>query len=52
MITEKQYSVIIVAGGKGYRAGGELPKQFMTVGGKPMLMHTIQIGRASCRERV
>lgn len=42
MIPEKKYSVIIVAGGKGYRAGGELPKQFLKVGGKPMLMHTIQ----------
>ena len=42
MIPEKKYSVIIVAGGKGYRAGGELPKQFLSIGGKPMLMHTIQ----------
>lgn len=42
MIPERNYSVIIVAGGKGYRAGGELPKQFLTIGGKPMLMHTIQ----------
>lgn len=42
MISDKKQSVVIVAGGKGFRAGGELPKQFMTVGGKPMLMHTIQ----------
>lgn len=42
MIPERKYSVIIVAGGKGYRAGGEIPKQFLKVGGKPMLMHTIQ----------
>lgn len=34
--------IIIVAGGKGLRMGGEIPKQFMTVGGKPILMRTIQ----------
>ncbi|GHU62974.1 2-C-methyl-D-erythritol 4-phosphate cytidylyltransferase [Bacteroidia bacterium] len=34
--------VIVVAGGKGLRMGGDLPKQFMPVCGKPVLMHTIQ----------
>ena len=33
--------IIIVAGGKGLRMGGDIPKQFMTVGGKPILMRTI-----------
>lgn len=42
MIPEKKQSVIIVAGGKGLRAGGELPKQFQSIGGEPMLMHTIR----------
>lgn len=32
---------IIVAGGKGLRMGGPLPKQFMCVGGRPILMRTI-----------
>ena len=32
---------IIVAGGKGLRMGGPLPKQFIEVGGRPILMHTI-----------
>lgn len=32
---------IIVAGGKGLRMGGEVPKQFLPVGGKPVLMRTI-----------
>lgn len=41
MINGKKYSAVIVAGGKGYRVGGELPKQFLLIGGKPMLMHTI-----------
>ena len=33
--------VIIVAGGKGLRMGGEIPKQFLPIGGKPILMRTI-----------
>ena len=32
--------VIIVAGGKGLRMGAEMPKQFITVGHRPVLMHT------------
>lgn len=42
MIPEKRYSVVVVAGGKGLRAGGELPKQFQLVGEEPMLMHTLR----------
>ncbi|MFA6701677.1 MAG: 2-C-methyl-D-erythritol 4-phosphate cytidylyltransferase [Dysgonamonadaceae bacterium] len=42
MIPERKFSVVIVAGGKGLRAGGELPKQFQTLVDKPMLMHTIE----------
>ncbi|MDH6354848.1 2-C-methyl-D-erythritol 4-phosphate cytidylyltransferase [Dysgonomonas sp. PH5-45] len=38
---EQQNSVIIVAGGKGLRMGHDLPKQFIAIGGKPVLMHTI-----------
>jgi 2-C-methyl-D-erythritol 4-phosphate cytidylyltransferase len=34
--------VIIVAGGRGLRMGSELPKQFLLLGGKPVLMHTIE----------
>ena len=32
---------IIVAGGKGLRMGGDVPKQFVPVKGLPVLMHTI-----------
>lgn len=35
--------VIIVAGGKGTRAGSGEIKQFRWVGGKPMLLHSLQI---------
>ncbi|MBM6993029.1 MAG: 2-C-methyl-D-erythritol 4-phosphate cytidylyltransferase [Prevotella sp.] len=34
--------VIIVAGGKGLRMGGDLPKQFLPIGGRPVLMRTIE----------
>ena len=34
--------VIIVAGGKGLRMGADLPKQFLPMGGWPVLMHTLR----------
>ncbi len=37
----KQFS-IIVAGGSGSRMGSKTPKQFLEIGGKPVLMHTIE----------
>jgi len=33
---------IIVAGGKGLRMGREIPKQFIPIAGKPILMHTLE----------
>ena len=38
-------SVIIVAGGKGLRMGSDLPKQFLPMGDKPVLMHTLEVFR-------
>jgi len=37
-----QKAVVIVAGGSGTRMGGEIPKQFILLAGKPILMHTIE----------
>ena len=37
----KKY-VLIVAGGRGLRMGGDLPKQFIPIEGKPVLMHTLE----------
>lgn len=37
----KKYA-IIVAGGKGLRMGTDLPKQFLPLGGKPILMRTLE----------
>ena len=34
--------IIIVAGGKGLRMGADIPKQFLPVGGKPVLMRTLE----------
>lgn len=36
---------IVVAGGKGLRMGGEVPKQFIPVHGKPVLMRTLEAFR-------
>lgn len=35
-------AVVIVAGGKGLRMGTDIPKQFLPIGGKPVLMRTIE----------
>jgi len=37
----KRY-VLIVAGGKGLRMDNELPKQFIPLNGRPVLMHTLE----------
>ena len=34
--------IIIVAGGKGLRMGSDVPKQFLPIGGKPVLMRTLE----------
>ncbi|MDR2563712.1 MAG: 2-C-methyl-D-erythritol 4-phosphate cytidylyltransferase [Prevotellaceae bacterium] len=36
------YTAIIVAGGSGKRMGAEIPKQFLPLCGKPILMHTLE----------
>lgn len=38
----QQYA-LIVAGGSGTRMGAEIPKQFLVVAGKPILMHTLSV---------
>jgi 2-C-methyl-D-erythritol 4-phosphate cytidylyltransferase len=39
---KRDVGVIIVAGGKGTRAGGDELKQFRWIAGKPMLLHSLQ----------
>lgn len=40
-MTQTPKYAIIVAGGKGLRMGTVLPKQFLLLNGKPLLMHTL-----------
>lgn len=42
MKTPSHLAVVVVAGGKGLRLGANLPKQFLPLAGKPMLMRTIE----------
>ena len=34
--------IIVVAGGKGLRMGSDIPKQFLPIGDKPVLMRTLE----------
>lgn len=40
---KKKRAIIIVAGGKGIRMGGELPKQFLPLKGRSVLMRTLDL---------
>ena len=42
--------IIVVAGGKGLRMGSDIPKQFLPIGGKPVLMRTLERFRAYSTE--
>ncbi len=39
----KEVSVIIAAAGQGTRIGGPVPKQFMMIGGEPILIKTLKV---------
>ncbi len=41
-MNHSQYNVIIVAGGTGSRMQSSVPKQFIEIKGKPILIHTIE----------
>ncbi len=36
-------AAVIVAGGSGLRAGGQIPKQYQTIGGKPVIWWTLKV---------
>lgn len=40
-VSSKKFAVI-VAGGSGTRMGAPMPKQYLPIGGKPVLMHTLE----------
>lgn len=37
------FSIVITAGGIGQRMGSNIPKQFMEIAGKPILLHTLEL---------
>ncbi|MCC8036055.1 MAG: 2-C-methyl-D-erythritol 4-phosphate cytidylyltransferase [Rikenellaceae bacterium] len=39
---QKKISVLIVAGGSGQRMGADRPKQFLSLAGKPVIVHSIE----------
>ena len=41
-LMKKERYVIIVAGGKGKRMQNNIPKQFLEVGGKPLIMRSVE----------
>lgn len=43
-------AVVIVAGGSGTRMGSEIPKQFLLLKGKPILVHTIERFYSYCND--
>ena len=46
MAAQPRTVALIVAAGKGERAGGGVPKQFRPIGGVPMVMHSYRALRA------
>lgn len=47
-----QVAAIIVAAGRGLRAGGEVPKQWRLLAGRPVLAHTLEAFRAAGISRI
>jgi 2-C-methyl-D-erythritol 4-phosphate cytidylyltransferase/2-C-methyl-D-erythritol 2,4-cyclodiphosphate synthase len=39
---EQMIAAVIAAGGRGARVGGRMPKQFLRLDGKPILLHTVE----------
>lgn len=37
-----EYSAILLSGGRGVRMGNDIPKQYLLLGGKPVLMHSLE----------
>lgn len=42
MKTDCKFAVVVAAGGTGSRFGGDIPKQFVELGGYPVIAHTIK----------
>ena len=42
MYENKKIAVIIAAAGKGTRVGGPVPKQYLKIGGEPVILKTLK----------
>lgn len=42
MITDATLWCVVPAAGRGARVGGEIPKQYLSIAGKPLLLHTLE----------
>lgn len=40
--SHRPYHIVVVAAGRGVRLGGDVPKQYLSIGGKPLLRHTLE----------
>lgn len=38
----EKYSLVLLAAGRGTRFGGDLPKQYLNIGGKPIIVHCLE----------
>ena len=50
MRTESRKAAVILAGGKGRRMGTDVPKQFLEIGGKPLIFYTLKAFEESCAD--
>ncbi|MGH6841449.1 MAG: IspD/TarI family cytidylyltransferase, partial [Methylocella sp.] len=41
MYTAPELAIVVVAAGRGSRVGGDTPKQYKTLAGRPLLAHTL-----------
>ena len=48
----EKIAAVVLAGGKGERIGGPVPKQYLELAGKPMLWHTLKAFEASVVDEV
>ncbi len=51
-MTGKRYAAIVLSAGKGTRMGGAMPKQYMELGGRPILSYSLQAFEESAAEEI
>ena len=51
-MNRKRVYAIILAGGRGTRMGGDIPKQYMMLEGRPVLSYSLEIFEKSCSDKI